>query len=143
MYNARLLLSGVLFLLFILVLPPFLLTAMHRYTSLALPAFPFLWTLGKAQVPQNHANGTDPDWYPPKQTWINSLSNVINGTGTHGFVFSGSELPPGTEYSTYNWCNMPHVRKEEYVVPGKEYELKYVEVVCSNLHTKLQIATEI
>jgi hypothetical protein len=71
----------------------------------------------------------DLGWYPPASTWINDLSQVLNGTGTNGFYFGGSELPSGVQYGTYNWCNMPHVRRSEYVVPRKEFELVYVEVV--------------
>ncbi|KAF2681311.1 histidine acid phosphatase-like protein [Lentithecium fluviatile CBS 122367] len=71
----------------------------------------------------------DLGWHAPKKTWINDLSGVLNGEGTHGFYFNGSTLPLGTEYGTYNWCNMPHVRPEEYVVPGSEFTLEYVEVI--------------
>jgi len=74
-------------------------------------------------------NGTlDLSWHPPNKTWINDLSQVLNGTGTHGFFFNGSVLPAGTPYGTYNWCNMPHVRAQEYPKPSSEYVLKYVEV---------------
>ncbi|KAF1841638.1 cytochrome P450 [Cucurbitaria berberidis CBS 394.84] len=76
------------------------------------------------------ANGTvDLGWHAPKKSWINDLGQVLNGTGTNGFVFGGSELPKGVKYGTYNWCNMPHVRKEEYPVAAKEYDLVYVEVI--------------
>ena len=70
----------------------------------------------------------DLGWYPPKKSWINDINQVLNGTGTNGFVFNSSQLPAGVEYGTYNWCNMPHVRKEEYVKADDEYELVYVEV---------------
>jgi hypothetical protein len=46
----------------------------------------------------------DINWYPPKKTWINDLSQVVNGSGTHGFIFNSSVLPAGTPYGTYNWC---------------------------------------
>ncbi|KAK7537285.1 histidine acid phosphatase-like protein [Phyllosticta citribraziliensis] len=68
-------------------------------------------------------------WYPPAQSWINNLDDVINGTGVHGFIFNSSFLPEGTPYGTYNWCNMPHVRAQEYPVASDEYELEYVEVI--------------
>lgn len=67
-------------------------------------------------------------WYGPKKSWINDLGQVLNGTGTNGFVFSGSQLPAGVKYGTYNWCNMPHVRRQEYEKAGAELELAYVEV---------------
>lgn len=79
-----------------------------------------------ATVPKN--SSVDLGWYAPKKSWINDLGQVLNGTGTHGFVFSGSQLPAGVKYGTYNWCNMPHVRKEEYPKASEEYELVYVEV---------------
>ncbi|KAL6705890.1 hypothetical protein ACN47E_006350 [Coniothyrium glycines] len=68
-------------------------------------------------------------WYAPKQTWINSVDQVLNGTGTYGFEFGGSQLPDGVKYGTYNWCNMPHVRKQEYKKTSDEFELIYVEVI--------------
>ena len=71
----------------------------------------------------------DLTWHAPNATWINNLSSVMNSTGTNGFVFSSSELPTGVKYGTYNWCNMPHVRKQEYPKAGSDYVLKYVEVV--------------
>jgi hypothetical protein len=74
----------------------------------------------------------DLSWHAPKKTWINDLSGVLKGNGTHDFYFNGSKLPAGAKYGTYNWCNMPHVRRDEYPVPSREYKLEYVEVV-SNL----------
>ncbi|KAJ4293094.1 hypothetical protein N0V90_008376 [Kalmusia sp. IMI 367209] len=68
-------------------------------------------------------------WHPPKKSWVNDLDQVLNSTGTHGFNFNGSDLPPETPYGTYNWCNMPHVRQEEYPVAVEEYKLRYVEVI--------------
>lgn len=73
----------------------------------------------------------DLGWYAPKKTWINDVTGIIEGKGTHGFYFGGSTLPPGTEYGTYNWCNMPHARREEYPLPKDGYSLEYVEVVSS------------
>jgi hypothetical protein len=68
------------------------------------------------------------DWHRPNATSINNLTAVINGTGVFGFQFdavSSSDVP----YRTYNWCNMPHVRQQEYVVAPSDYQLEYVEVV--------------
>lgn len=70
----------------------------------------------------------DLGWHAPKKSWINDLGQVLNGTGTNGFVFDGSQLPPGAPYATYNWCNMPHVRPQEYPRAIKDYDLQYVEV---------------
>lgn len=86
--------------------------------------FPLLF--GSFVAAQN--SSVDLNWYAPKKSWINDLGQVINGTGTNGFVFSGSKLPDGVEYGTYNWCNMPHVRKDTYVKADKDFELVYVEM---------------
>ena len=70
----------------------------------------------------------DLTWHPPTATTINNLTAVINGTGVNGFHFDA--VTPSTEpYRTYNWCNMPHVRRQEYVVPPPDFRLEYVEVV--------------
>ncbi|KAG9789854.1 hypothetical protein ABEF93_005869 [Exophiala dermatitidis] len=71
----------------------------------------------------------DLSWHAPNKTNINDLSQVVNGTGIYGFIFNTSTTPATSGYSTYNWCNMPHVRKQEYVVPPKEYKLEYVELI--------------
>ncbi|KAF2089877.1 histidine acid phosphatase-like protein [Saccharata proteae CBS 121410] len=65
-------------------------------------------------------------WYAPASTWINNLAEVVNGTGTHGFIFNNTE--PDV-YGGYDWCNMPHVRTTEYPTPGDDYLLTYVEVI--------------
>jgi hypothetical protein len=75
----------------------------------------------------------DLSWHVPKKSWINDLSHVLNGTGTYGFIFNSSVLPAGVPYGSYNWCNMPHVRSEEYPVASEEYQLEYVEVVGSSI----------
>jgi hypothetical protein len=99
---------------------------MPRFASSYLVSL--FWISGGARGGSREPNGSV-EWHKPKQTWVNDLDTVINGTGTYGFWFGGSELPPGTKYGGYNYCNMPHVRREEYPRVGKEYELKYVEVV--------------
>lgn len=74
-------------------------------------------------------NGTiDLSWHAPNKTWINDLGKVLNATGTYGFNFNSSVLPGGLPYGTYNWCNMPHVRRQEYPKASEEYSLQYVEV---------------
>lgn len=74
------------------------------------------------------AMSIDTNWYPPKATVINDLDTVLDSTGVYGFIFNSSEAPAGS-YGRYNWCNMPHVRKTEYVRVPQGYELEYVEVV--------------
>lgn len=76
------------------------------------------------------ASAVDLGWYAPAQTLINNLTHVVSGstTGVYGFIYNSS-VTPDDEYGTYNWCNMPHVRKTEYVVPDEAYELVYVELM--------------
>jgi hypothetical protein len=81
---------------------------------------------GSVAVAQNVT--VDLKWHAPKKSWINDLGQVLNATGTNGFVFNSSQLPAGTKYGTYNWCNMPHVRPQEYPKASEDFELIYVEV---------------
>lgn len=84
---------------------------------------PLLWSLATAQNAS-----IDLGWHAPKKNWINDLGQILNGTGTNGLVFNGSQLPADTPYGTYNWCNMPHVRSQEYPRASEDYDLQYVEV---------------
>ncbi|EXJ63691.1 hypothetical protein A1O7_00026 [Cladophialophora yegresii CBS 114405] len=68
-------------------------------------------------------------WHPPNDTNINNLEYVVNGTGIQGFIFNSSVTPTSTPYSTYNWCNMPHVRAKEYARVSPDYTLEYVEII--------------
>ncbi|KAI2602506.1 phosphoglycerate mutase-like protein [Hypoxylon sp. NC1633] len=72
----------------------------------------------------------EPDlaWYAPSNTSINNLTAALASRGVYGFIFNSSETPD-VQYGTYNWCNMPHVRRSEYVRAPAEYELRYVEVI--------------
>lgn len=103
--------------------------AMKQLTSRAL-------MLSTATIVHAASNGsctssgpTDLKWYAPNNTMINSLSSVVNGSGIYGYIFNSSSTPASVPYSTYNWCDMPHVRAQEYVVPPSDYELAYVEVI--------------
>lgn len=78
-------------------------------------------------------------WYPPNASAVNNITTVINGTGIYGFQFD-AVTPSTMPYHTYNWCNMPHVRRQEYMVPPPEYKLEYVEVV-SHFRSPTRIAT--
>ena len=71
----------------------------------------------------------DTSWYPPRNWSVNSLSSAINDTGTYGFIFNSSSTPSSVPYPTYNWCNMPHVRRQEYVRAPEGYTLRYVELI--------------
>jgi hypothetical protein len=75
-------------------------------------------------------SSVDLGWYAPSNTRVTNLNDVINGTGVYGFIFNSSTDPPGSPYGTYNWCNMPHVRPQEYKKADSEYHLEYVELVC-------------
>lgn len=65
----------------------------------------FFASIATTVVAQN-ASEVDLGWYAPKKSWVNDLDQVLNGTGTNGFVFNSSQLPAGADYGTYNWCNM-------------------------------------
>lgn len=103
----------------------FILSQLFGFEMRAPKSLATLWL--PAVAAQNST--ADLSWHAPNKTWINDLSQIINSTGTHGFAFNGSALPDGVPYGTYNWCNMPHVRREEYPkVSSTEYKLHYVEV---------------
>ena len=73
-------------------------------------------------------SSVDLAWYPPKATNINNLTSAVNSSGIYGFIYNGS-YPTDTPYGTYNWCNMPHIRRQEYPKAADEYKLTYVELV--------------
>lgn len=54
----------------------------------------------------------NPIHYPPKSSNINNLTFALNGPGAPG-IYNSSNTPD-SEYGSYNWCNMPHVRPREY-----------------------------
>jgi len=89
-------------------------------TAALLGAAPLVTAAVSAQV--------DVAWHPPSKTEINDLDKVLSGKGVYGFIYDSSNTPDD-KYGSYNWCNMPHVRKREYVRPSREYELQYVELV--------------
>ncbi|RSM06864.1 hypothetical protein CEP52_005540 [Fusarium oligoseptatum] len=70
----------------------------------------------------------DPKWYPPSSNQVNNLTGVLHSEGVYGFIYNSSHTPDD-KYGVYNWCNMPHARKKEYVKPSDDYELIYVEVI--------------
>ncbi|KAJ0322688.1 hypothetical protein Brms1b_002069 [Colletotrichum noveboracense] len=79
------------------------------------------------------ASGVDLTWHAPASSEVNNLTSVISGKGVWGFIYDTSATPDD-KYGQYNWCNMPHVRKTEYVKASDEYELKYVELKRRNSH---------
>lgn len=95
--------------------------------------------------------GVDLNWHPPAATQVNNLTSALQGSGTYGFIFNSSQTPDA-RYGQYNWCNMPHARRAEYLHGGgmtlvpqqpkddgqsppplrvrpEDYELRYVEVI--------------
>lgn len=82
-----------------------------------------------AQCQRVNSQSIDLSWHPPKHTAINDLAAVINATGVSGYIFNSSVTPSGVPYGTYNWCNMPHVRPQEYPRSPAGYKLEYVEIV--------------
>ncbi|KAK8215244.1 hypothetical protein M8818_002256 [Zalaria obscura] len=93
---------------------------------------PLLFTLSsiKSFVASQSTNGSvDLSWYAPAASQIDNLNTVINGSGVYGFIFNSSVLPRGTSYGTYDWCNMPHVRAQEYPRVNASFSLQYVEVI--------------
>ncbi|PVH79513.1 phosphoglycerate mutase-like protein [Cadophora sp. DSE1049] len=93
------------------------------------PRTSFIAAIAASLARHGHAAGTvDLGWYAPNATDINDLTKVIGGEGVYGFIYNSSTTP-ASEYGTYNWCNMPHVRATEYKKPAPEYKLQYVEVI--------------
>lgn len=85
--------------------------------------------LAPALFTRDVAGDVDASWHAPAKTALNNLDSVLHGAGVYGFIFNTSSTPDDA-YGTYNWCNMLHVRRTEYVKAGEEFELQYVEVVC-------------
>lgn len=99
---------------------------LSKHSALLLASAPFLTPSGAEDV--------DVRWHAPSEREVNNLDSALSSEGTYGFIFDSSETPDG-EYGSYNYCNMPHVRKTEYVKADSEYELQYVELV--SLHSFL------
>lgn len=78
--------------------------------------------------PSRAMAAVDLSWHAPAQSLINNLTNVVSATGVYGFIYNTSATP-ASQYGVYNWCNMPHVRKDTYTVAPSDYELAYVELI--------------
>ncbi|KAK5635055.1 hypothetical protein RRF57_010767 [Xylaria bambusicola] len=85
------------------------------------------WWLGLSTLTAAGA-AVDLNWHSPRNTSVNDLTTALHGSGIYGFIFNSSHTPDD-QYGTYNWCNMPHVRKSEYKRAAPEYELRYIEVI--------------
>jgi len=74
-------------------------------------------------------------WHSPANTDVNDHARAMDGSGPMAkkivpWTHTGaSEQPRGWAYGDYNYCNMPHVRADEYVKKGEEFELLFVEVI--------------
>ncbi|OAQ97826.1 hypothetical protein LLEC1_00008 [Akanthomyces lecanii] len=98
--------------------------------SLASSAAAALGLLLGCGMPLRSARAAEADtkWYAPSKNQVNDLDTVPTAAGVYGFIYNSSRTPDN-DYGVYNWCNMPHVRRSEYVKPSAEYELKYVELI--------------
>ncbi|KAB5585284.1 histidine phosphatase superfamily [Coniochaeta sp. 2T2.1] len=70
----------------------------------------------------------DITWHAPAASLINNLTNVVSARGVYGYIYNTSATPD-SQYGIYNWCNMPHVRKDIYTPAPSNYELAYVELI--------------
>ncbi|KAI9737212.1 MAG: hypothetical protein M1818_005744 [Claussenomyces sp. TS43310] len=68
-------------------------------------------------------------WYPPAASDISNVTYVLSGTGVYDFIYNSSSNPNGVLYGSYNWCNMPHIRRQEYIQPHDDFSLVFVEVI--------------
>ena len=107
-------------------------------TQWMLPVFGLL-TLLEAQSGPTYNSSLDGLWYPPTSNPVNDLDAVINGTGVYGFIFNGSYAPVSNDYyGGYDYCNMPHVVKVQYLKPSENHTLEYVEVVSLASSARLE-----
>lgn len=89
-----------------------------------LPSLP-LFSVGSS----SSASASDGQYHAPRRTAVNDLDKALDAGGVYGFVFNTSQTPADRPYQTYNWCNMPHVRRQEYSKPPAAYQLKYAELI--------------
>ncbi|THY71813.1 hypothetical protein D6C94_07295 [Aureobasidium pullulans] len=92
-------------------------------------SIPIIFSFASSVVSHPSNTPLDLSWHAPPSTKVSDLNSVINGTDVWGFVFNSSMTPAGLPYSTYNWCNMPHVRASEYPKVNSSYKLEYVHII--------------
>ncbi|CAD0106057.1 unnamed protein product [Aureobasidium uvarum] len=109
------------------LLPLALLASTTWFAMHYLYSFPILFSF--ASIVSSSNTTVDLSWHAPPSTQVSDLKSVINGTDVWGFVFNSSKTPASLPYSTYNWCNMPHVRCSEYPKVNSSYKLQYVHVI--------------
>lgn len=115
-----------------------------RILQFVLPVLPVLPFLASSMLsPASPQSGmpflpsdVDSRWHAPASTEINDHSRALDGSGPMAKKFvpksdaGASGQPEGWEYGVYNYCNMPHVRKQEYVrKDSAQWELMSVEVI--------------
>lgn len=68
-------------------------------------------------------------YYPPinGSTATSNLTWALDGSGAPG-IYNSSVTPNGS-YGIYNWCDMPHVRAQNYPRPAQNMTLQYVEMI--------------
>lgn len=101
-------------------------------SSAAAAAVAFLLGYNDFRFASVNAVDVDTKWYAPAKSEINDIDAVASGTGVYGFIYNTSQTPDD-QYGVYNWCNMPHVRRSEYIKHSDDFELKYVELVSASV----------
>lgn len=101
---------------------------LSRILSALMPTTFQSLSLGTHVRAQNDG-ASDQGYMPPIKTAVNDLDNALTASGVYGFIFNTSQTRFDVLFVTYNWCNMPHVRKDEYMISPAEYGLKFVEVI--------------
>ncbi|KAG7877276.1 hypothetical protein KL938_004032 [Ogataea parapolymorpha] len=68
--------------------------------------------------------------HAPIQNEFSDLDQIFNSSrGTNHGIYNSSFVP-SSRYGQYNFCNMPHVRKDTYSqVDQSEYKLQFVEAI--------------
>ena len=105
-------------------------TATLPVLNLAIPSnLPGAWSSDGATaagMDEGRASG----WYPPSKSTLNDHGQALHGSNVYGHTCNYSSTYEGSSaLESPNWCNMPHVRAQEYVKVSSEYELQFVEVV--------------
>ena len=121
------------YLISLLITCSLMVNTMRSYVSVALlPVLSRVHSTATCVAPP-----LDLSWHPSPIQEVNSLSSVEDSTSIYGFIFNSSTDPGGVPYGMYNWCNMPHVRSQEYKKAPAGYKLEYVEVVSISSFQKI------
>ncbi|KAH8823131.1 histidine phosphatase [Flagelloscypha sp. PMI_526] len=96
----------------------------HHLAMLAQSSLSFFSTFLMSSVLHEVSNAAVV-YYPPANTTISNLTFALHGSGRPG-IYNSSQ---SANYGEYNWCNMPHVRREEYQPANSSFKLQYIEVI--------------